>query len=92
MVSMLVSVAQIKAKFTAIARQAQLGEEVIITTRGKPAYRLLAIVETPERQPFPDITALAMKSRPYSSPNSSDPNHPGPNNFVADWRAQNERF
>ena len=89
---MQVSVAQIKAKFTAIARQAALGEEVIITTRGKPAYRLLAIVETPQRQPFPDVTALAMQSRPYPSTNPASPNSAGAANFVADWRAQNERF
>ena len=93
---MQVSVAQIKAKFTAIARQAALGEEVIITTRGKPAYRLLAIVETQERQPFPDVTALAMQSRPYSvknpSTNPANPNSSDTANFVADWRAQNERF
>lgn len=92
MAVMQVSVAQIKAKFTAIARQAQLGEEVIITTRGKPAYRLLAIVEVPERQPFPDITALAMQSRPYTSPTDLSASPNGTSNFVADWRAENERF
>ena len=77
-----VSVAHIKAKFTAIAKQADAGEDVIITSRGKPAYRLLPIVSLPKRQPFPDVTALAMQCKPYS----------GPGNFVADWRAQNERF
>jgi prevent-host-death family protein len=46
---MQVSVAQIKAKFTAIAKQADAGEEVIITTRGRPAYRLLPIIDTPKR-------------------------------------------
>jgi prevent-host-death family protein len=79
---MQVSVAEIKAKFTAIAQQADAGEEVIITTRGKPAYRLLPIINTPQRAPFPDITALAKQSKPYK----------GKNGFVADWRAENERF
>lgn len=79
---MQVSVAEIKAKFTAIARQADAGEEVIITTRGRPAYLLLPIITTPKRAPFPDITALAHQSKPYKSKNS----------FVTDWRAQNERF
>lgn len=78
---MQVSVADIKARFTAIARQADAGEEVIITNRGKPAYRLLPIVKTPQRAPFPDITALALQSKPY-----------GREGFVADWRAENERF
>ena len=79
---MQVSVAEIKAKFTAIAQQADSGEEVIITNRGKPAYRLMPIVNCLERAPFPDITALARKSKPYKTKNS----------FVADWRAKNERF
>lgn len=79
---MQVSVAEIKAKFTAIAQQADAGEEVIITTRGRPAYRLLPIITTPKRAPFPDITALAKQSKPCKSKNG----------FVADWRAQNERF
>jgi prevent-host-death family protein len=79
---MQVSVAQIKTRFTAIAQQADAGEEVIITNRGKPAYRLLPILATPERAPFPDVTALAMQSKPYQ----------GQNSFVADWRAENERF
>lgn len=79
---MQVSVAEIKAKFTAIAQHADAGEEVIITARGKPAYRLLPIINTPTRAPFPDITALARRSKPYR----------GKNSFVADWRAANERF
>jgi prevent-host-death family protein len=90
---MQVSVAQIKAKFSAIAQQADAGEEVIITTRGKPAYRLLPIVNAPQRSPFPDITALAMQSKPYKNkkrkPSDGEANLPS---FVADWRAQNERF
>ena len=80
--TMQVSVAEIKAKFTAIAQQADAGEEVIITNRGKPAYRLMPIVNAPQRALFPDISALAGQSKPYKSKNS----------FVADWRAQNERF
>ena len=81
---MQVSVADIKAKFTAIARQADAGQEVIITNRGKPAYRLLPIIPASLRAPFPDITALAMQSKP-----SHILTH---GSFVADWRAQNERF
>ena len=79
---MQVSVAEIKAKFTAIAQHADAGEEVIITTRGKPAYRLLPIISALQRAPFPDITALAGQSKPYKRKNG----------FVADWRAQNERY
>ena len=78
------SVADIKAKFTAIARQADAGQEVIITNRGKPAYRLLPITPVPPRAPFPDTTALAMQSRPSQTLEHGS--------FVADWRAQNERF
>ncbi len=76
-----VSVAEIKARFTAIAQQADAGEEVIITNRGKPAYRLLPISKMPARAPFPDITALALQSKPYEG-----------ESFVADWRAETERF
>ena len=89
---MQVSVAQIKAKFTAIAQQADAGEEVIITTRGRPAYRLLPIVNAPERAPFPDITALAKLSKPYKGTKKTAANSTGASSFVADWRAQNERF
>lgn len=81
---MQVSVADIKARFTAIARQADAGQEVIITNRGKPAYRLLAITPAPLRAPFPDITALAMQSKPSQLLVNGS--------FVADWRTQNERF
>lgn len=81
---MQVSIADIKAKFTAIARQADAGQEVIITNRGKPAYRLLPITPAPLRAAFPDITALAMQSKPSQTL--------GHGSFVADWRAQNERF
>ena len=89
---MLVSVAQIKAKFTAIARQADAGEEVIITTRGKPAYRLLPIIYTPLRMPFPDITALARQSKPYKTTKKAGTKSADTGSFVADWRAENERF
>ena len=89
---MLVSVAQIKAKFTAIARQADAGEEVIITTRGKPAYRLLPIINTPLRMPFPDITALARQSKPYKTTQKAGAKSADTGSFVADWRAENERF
>lgn len=89
---MQVSVAQIKAKFTAIAQQADAGEEVIITTRGKPAYRLLPIINAPERAPFPDLTALAMLSKPYKSTKKASATNGGTSSFVADWRAANERF
>jgi prevent-host-death family protein len=89
---MKVSVTQFKAKFTAIAQQADAGEEVIITTRGKPAYRLLPIVSTPVRVPFPDITALARLSKPYKSSRKALASNAGVGSFVADWRAENERF
>lgn len=94
---MQVSVAQIKAKFTAIAQHADAGEEVIITTRGRPAYRLLPIINTPERVPFPDVTALAKLSKSYKSTKRTVANNgrvvdAGEGSFVADWRAQSERF
>ncbi len=89
---MQVSVAQIKAKFTAIAQHADAGEEVIITSRGKPAYRLLPIVDAPQRAPFPDITAIAKKSRPYKVSKKGGAKSAALGNFVADWRAANERF
>lgn len=79
---MYVSIADIKAKFTAIAQQADAGEEVVITNRGKPAYRLVPIVSTTQRAPFPDVSALAKLSKPYTAGNS----------FVEDWRTHNERF
>lgn len=89
---MQVSVAQIKAKFTAIARHADAGEEVIITSRGKPAYRLLPIVDAAQRAPFPDITAIAKKSRPYKVSKTGGAKGAVVGNFVADWREANERF
>ena len=87
-----VSVAQIKAKFTAIAQQADAGEEVIITKRGRPAYRLVPIINTPERVPFPDITALANLSEPCKGTKKTAATIAGTSSFVEDWRAQNERF
>ena len=81
---MQVSVADIKAKFTAIAKQADAGQEVIITNRGKPAYRLVPITPQPVRAPFPDVTALAIQSKLIQPK--------GQSSFVAEWRAQNERF
>ena len=89
---MQVSVAQIKAKFTAIAQHADAGEEVIITSRGKPAYRLMPVTNVPERVPFPDITALAKRSKPYKGTKRTSANSAGAGSFVADWRAHNERF
>jgi prevent-host-death family protein len=82
--TMQVSVADIKARFTAIARQADAGQEVIITNRSRPAYRLLPIIPAPQRSAFPDTTALAMQSKPSQTLVNGS--------FVADWRAQNERF
>ena len=89
---MQVSVAEIKAKFTAIAQHADAGEEVIITTRGKPAYRLLPIINTPQRVPFPDITVLARQSKPYKGMKKTATKSADLGSFVADWRAANERF
>ena len=93
---MQVSVAEIKAKFSAIAQHADAGEEVIITARGKPAYRLLPVIDVPPRAPFPDITALAMQSKGYkglkSKGRKTSASDASPVSFVADWRAQNERF
>ena len=62
--TMQVSVADIKARFTAIARLADAGQEVIITNWGRPAYRLLPISPVPLRSAFPDTTSLAMQSKP----------------------------
>lgn len=87
-----VSVAQIKARFTEIAKRADAGENVVITSRGKPAYRLLPIVKTQQRQPFPDVTALALQSRPYVGLGHRKPGDTQGDGFVADWRAHNERF
>jgi hypothetical protein len=42
------------------------------------------IVNSPKRVPFPDISALAKKFKPYKGAETSG--------FMADWRAQNERF
>jgi prevent-host-death family protein len=89
---MQVSVTQLKAKFSAIAQHADAGEEVIITTRGKPAYRLLPIIAEPQRVPFPDVTALAKQSKVYKSFKKTGEKTEGPASFVAGWRAQNERF
>lgn len=89
---MQVSVAQIKAKFSAIAQHADAGEEVIITARGKPAYRLLPIIAEPRRVPFPDVTALAKQSKAYKPAKKARANDAVPASFVADWRALNERF
>ena len=86
-----VSVAQIKASFTAIARHAEAGEDVIITIRGKPAYRLLPIINTPLRAPFPDITALPRQSKPYKAARKVGVKSADIGSFVADWRAENER-
>jgi prevent-host-death family protein len=77
-----VSVAEVKARFTAIAKLADAGEEIVITNRGKPAYRLLALTPTARRAPFPDISALAAQSR----------RSPGSGSFVQTWRDENERF
>ena len=62
---MQVSITQLKAKFSAIAQRADAGEEVIITTRGKPVYRMLSIIAESQRMAFHDVTALAKQSKPY---------------------------
>jgi prevent-host-death family protein len=79
---MQVSVAQIKANFSVIASQADAGFDVVITHRGRPAYRLIPVGQPKLRVPFPDVTALALESKPWG----------GDAGFVADWRAQNERY
>jgi prevent-host-death family protein len=76
-----ISVADIKAQFTAYAKLADQGEEVIITNRGIPSYRLVPVNEVPKRAKFPDLSLLAKQCKTYEG-----------DNFVADWRAQNERF
>jgi antitoxin (DNA-binding transcriptional repressor) of toxin-antitoxin stability system len=87
---MQVSVTQLDAKFSAIAQHADAGEEVIVTTRGKPAYCLLPIMAEPRRLPFPDVTALAKQSKAYKPAKKAGANNAGPASFVADWRAQYE--
>ncbi len=87
-----VSVTQIKAKFTAIAKLADSGIDVIITRRGKPAYRLLPIVKVQNRTPFPDVTALALQSKPCLGLRNAGRVDEGGNSFVPAWRAQSERF
>jgi prevent-host-death family protein len=87
-----VSITQLKAKFSAVAQHADAGEEVIITTRGKPAYRLLPIIAEPQRAPFPDVTALANQSKAHKFFKKTGARTESPASFVAGWRAQNERF
>lgn len=81
-----ISVAQIKAKFSEIASYADAGEDVIITNRGKPVYRLTPIVTTivKKRPPFPDLTPIAKQSKPYIATEEGGC-------FVADWRQSMER-
>jgi prevent-host-death family protein len=93
---MQVSAAQFKANFSALARRADAGEEIIITKRGKPAYQLLPIVTAPQRVPFPDVTALAKQSKSCKEPNKGvrkvSDSSAGDASFVDAWRAQSERF
>ena len=89
---MQVSVTQIKAKFSAIAQHADAGKEVIITVRGKPAYRLLPIIAEPRRIPFPDVTALAKQSKAYKPAKKTGVQNTGLCSFMNDLRAQNERI
>lgn len=91
--AMQVSVAQSKTKLTAVARKADAGEEVVITLLGRPAYRRpLPINKMTERKPFPDITALATRSKPFKDPERTGANGVEAGSFVAVWRVQNERF
>ena len=57
---------------------------MIITNRGRPAYRLLPIIPVPLRSALDDTTALAMQSKPSQNLVNGS--------FVANWRSQNERF
>ena len=81
-----ISVAQIKAKFSEIAAYADAGEDVIITNRGKPVYRLTPIVTTVDkkRPPFPDLSFIAKQSKPYAASEAGGC-------FVTDWRKEMER-
>ena len=53
---------------------------------------VVVIINTPQRVPFPDITALALQSRPYKGTKKTGANTVVTASFVADWRAENERF
>jgi prevent-host-death family protein len=90
------SAAQFKANFSVLAQRADAGEEIIITKRGKPAYQLLPIVTAPQRVPFPNVTALAMQSKPCKESKRGARKagcvDVGLASFVAAWRAQGDRF
>ena len=91
-----VSITQLRANFSSIAKQADAGVDLVITSRGKPAYRLLPIGAEVKRKPFPDVTALAMQSRPSTlsarSALVSLDRATDHGCFVTVWRTQNERF
>ena len=93
---MQVSITQFKANFSALAKQVDAGVDLVITSRGKLAYRLLPVHAEMERAPFPDVTALAMQSKPSTSfaVGAVNAQHVPlvHGSFVAVWRTQNERF
>jgi prevent-host-death family protein len=47
---MQVSVSDAKAQLTDLARRAEAGEEVVLTRRGRPAVKLVPIVEEPDME------------------------------------------
>lgn len=56
------SLYQAKIRLSELVREAQAGEEVVISKHGKPAVRLVPVVDTPMRRElgfFADGTTIA---------------------------------
>lgn len=66
-----VSVSDAKARLTDLVRQAEAGEDVVLTRHGKPVMRLVPIRSRPSQEEmqrvFDKVRALASKATPGPS-------------------------
>jgi prevent-host-death family protein len=67
---MTISVAEAKARLSAILQAAEGGEEVLITRRGKPVVRLTAVEKQLKPMDFGPAEALRARQKPGAEPSA----------------------
>jgi prevent-host-death family protein len=67
---MTISVAEAKARLSAILQAAERGEEVLITRRGKPVVRLTAVGKQVKPIDFSRADALRARQKPGAEPSA----------------------
>ncbi|HEY8054325.1 MAG TPA: type II toxin-antitoxin system prevent-host-death family antitoxin [Terriglobales bacterium] len=67
---MTISVAEAKARLSAILQAAEAGEEVLITRRGKPVVRLTAVAKQLKPMDFGPAEELRARQKPGAEPSA----------------------